>query len=186
MSHLLKHRDVFAQVTYGSVPRWHAPGGCRTASPAWWTRRSCLQRECTVFRVSHIHFSVCHRESVRYLPSLCVPPCGCRSWGGRGCCGWWRPELLEYPNHCEGAQSVVNTRWSWATLNSQVLLWNQFANCLVRIIPRRLRLHFLPSCNVRRNQNFVDAGLELGEVRKTLFLDEIKRHFQSPQACESH
>lgn len=41
---------------------------------------------------------------------------------------------------------------------------------------------FLPSCYVRRNQNFVDAGLELGEVCKTLFLDEIKRHFQSPRA----
>lgn len=49
----------------------------------------------------------------------------------------------------------------------------------IRIIPRRLWLSFLPSRYVCRNQNFEDAGLELGEVRKTLFLDEIKRHFQS-------
>lgn len=117
VNHLPKDHDVVARVTHGSVPRWRAPGGCRTVSPAWWTHRSCLQRECTLFRVSHVHFSVWQyfSESARYLPLLCVPPCGCRSWGGRGCCGWWRPELLEYPNHCERAESVVNTWRSWMT-----------------------------------------------------------------------
>lgn len=37
------------------------------------------------------------------------------------------------------------------------------------------RLGFLPGCHVCCYQNFVDAGLELGKVCKTLFLEKIKR-----------
>lgn len=56
---------------------------------------------------------------------------------------------------------------------------NLFAALRTRFIPRGQRLS-LPSCHVCRNQNFVDAGLELGEVGKTLFLDEDKETFSVP------